>query len=1217
MPARRLLAYFVALAASAPLRAQTDHANHPTRQSESAAKARLDELGSKLERLRSEGRFAVAVAVAEQIATIRTEQQGSDWYESRDAVSDVLTLRKVCSLQADAQDAVREMFRTERDVERLYAQGKFADALEAARRQLELRRKHLGVDHPTVVTMLTNVGLGLRAAGKYSEAELAYREALEIGRRVLGSHVEVGTALLNLSSVLGRLGDRDGAEEAARESLDLHRALFGDGHPRVAHSLFTLASVRKLKGDFASAEDLVRQSLEIRRRALGNEHSEVGQSLNELGLILTRRGDPRGAELAFRQALPIARRQFGELHPNLAMCLNNLANSLKDQGRLAEAEVLGREALAMQHRIRGDDHPDVYETSQVLAHILRLRGEDDGARELAQAALGHAIRRYGEDDPRTALALYNVALVESSSDRLMQAEEAHRQALAIRRKHFGDQHPAVGQSLSNLAAVLVTSGKHAEAAILSDEALAINRAALGDDHPRVAIGHLALAIILAEDATRYDEAESHFEAAIQRLRACDHAQRYHCATTYANFLFSQRGRAAEAIHLYSEAIEQLESLRVQVAGDAVDRAQYFSVLTRMDAFSGMARAHLKLAVGHGTGPQHHRAAALESIEQGRARALLDTLRTTGRQPDASSLSSTAGNTSLGQLLQPLRDDEMLLVYDVSPSDALLFVIRPTTTDASSIDIAIHELSWQNGNPVDADTLTSKILELATWVSHGDGSSRESVPPDQGRLARELCLALLPEPVRRILPHVRNLCVVPDGSMNLLPVEVLGAEVQGDSVLVDSAPAVVYNASISVWSDVRRRAEARRARQRETELGLVAIGDARFGSQTQLTVAESSESFLLAAAATDPPEVPELRSRTRAALGPLRQLPATRPEIQAIARLFAAAKVGLATSEPTAPEPIVLLGSDATVGNLDANAARAAVLHLATHGTASARDAHLCALAFTPPDAPTPEDDGFLRLGDLLTKWAGKLEGTELVTLSACRTATGRLEAGDGFVALTWGFLFAGAESVVASLWKVDDTATALLMVRFYECMLGKDLYSRGIGRPGPRNDDGSPKVLAKAEALHEAKRWLRSLTREDAEKARRAIGLDQIGPTEGSAPQTVSGSQAVSSGSQTPPTGGTELQPSHAAKSTGSGSETDSAPQSRPSEPHEAGSASRRPESASKTASASETPPTDGAETRGGPSLAPGAPVHVEANPDHPYADPYYWAAFILIGDGG
>src|SRR5581483_8919431 len=89
--------------------------------------------------------------------------------------------------------------------------------------------------------------------------------------------------------------------------------------------------------------------------------------------------------------------------------------------------------------------------------------------------------------------------------------------------------------------------------------------------------------------------------------------------------------------------------------------------------------------------------------------------------------------------------------------------------------------------------------------------------------------------------------------------------------------------------------------------------------------------------------------------------------------------------------------------------------------------------------------------------------------SACQTALGKYQSGEGYIGFSQALFLAGAHSVVLSLWKVDDTATALLMVRFYQTLLG-------TGEPGARRP-------TKAEALHQAKLWLRNLTAEEIAKS--------------------------------------------------------------------------------------------------------------------------------------
>lgn len=118
-----------------------------------------------------------------------------------------------------------------------------------------------------------------------------------------------------------------------------------------------------------------------------------------------------------------------------------------------------------------------------------------------------------------------------------------------------------------------------------------------------------------------------------------------------------------------------------------------------------------------------------------------------------------------------------------------------------------------------------------------------------------------------------------------------------------------------------------------------------------------------------------------------------------------------------------------------SAGDAAVLHLATHTEVDSTQPELSGLALSQYDAQGRPVDGFVRLGEVF----GLSLRARLVTLSACRSAGGTELPGEGLVSLTRGFLYAGAGAVLASLWDVDDRATAELMRRFYRAHLQQKL----------------------------------------------------------------------------------------------------------------------------------------------------------------------------------
>jgi CHAT domain-containing protein/Tfp pilus assembly protein PilF len=187
-----------------------------------------------------------------------------------------------------------------------------------------------------------------------------------------------------------------------------------------------------------------------------------------------------------------------------------------------------------------------------------------------------------------------------------------------------------------------------------------------------------------------------------------------------------------------------------------------------------------------------------------------------------------------------------------------------------------------------------------------------------------------------------------------------------------------------------------------------------------------------------------RSRTSATTGVLAfaprpdALPASRREVAAIARLAGA-------------DARVLTGSAATEEAFRRDAASRRVLHLATYGVLNK---HNPLFSFVEL-APGGEHDGRLEVHEVF----GLRLTADLVVLSACQTGLGSgalsdVPAGDDWVGLTRAFLHAGAKRVVATLWPVDDWATAALMERFY------DRLARG--------EEPARALVAAQHAMHEA-----------------------------------------------------------------------------------------------------------------------------------------------------
>ncbi|HEV2762307.1 MAG TPA: CHAT domain-containing tetratricopeptide repeat protein, partial [Pyrinomonadaceae bacterium] len=267
---------------------------------------------------------------------------------------------------------------------------------------------------------------------------------------------------------------------------------------------------------------------------------------------------------------------------------------------------------------------------------------------------------------------------------------------------------------------------------------------------------------------------------------------------------------------------------------------------------------------------------------------------------------------------------------------------------------------------------------------------------------------------------RRLVVVADGALNYIPFQVLPSPAGGDEPLVASFQ-VVNAPSATTLGELRQEAEGRRPAAKV----LAAFGDPVFASNYAQHLGSQGSGAALAA--VQPSRGDGARSAVRdieldgdtfdpASIQPLFY---ARRELT---HLLAAAGTGSFVASDFAATREQLLGADLT---------QFAILHFATHGLLDPRRPEHSGLVFSTVGRDGRPLEGFVALQNIY----GLRAPVSLVVLSACRTALGKDVRGEGLLGLTRAFMHAGASGVVASLWKVDDEATAELMKQFYTGML--------------------------------------------------------------------------------------------------------------------------------------------------------------------------------------
>ncbi|MFQ5633019.1 MAG: CHAT domain-containing protein, partial [bacterium] len=154
------------------------------------------------------------------------------------------------------------------------------------------------------------------------------------------------------------------------------------------------------------------------------------------------------------------------------------------------------------------------------------------------------------------------------------------------------------------------------------------------------------------------------------------------------------------------------------------------------------------------------------------------------------------------------------------------------------------------------------------------------------------------------------------------------------------------------------------------------------------------------------------------------------EVQTIVELFTGSR----------QNSIGYFHQDASEENFKTNVGKYRYVHISTHGFMNEEKPELSARALSQPRDSSYSDDGFLYSSEVYNLDLN----ADLVVLSSCESGMGKLARGEGLMALTRGFLYAGANNVVVSLWKVFDASTGQLMVAFYRGVVSGKSYSAAL-----------------------------------------------------------------------------------------------------------------------------------------------------------------------------
>ena len=874
------------------------------------------------------------------------------------------------------------------------------------------------------------LGKSLRAVGNYEESlpllEKACRRARdrkgEQHRVTIKRCVEYG---INLST----LGKHDQAIPFLKKYLAFSEVEFGENHGRTAYANMQLGSAYFRAGKYKPARKYLRTAINLFSSKSGNAFRLLQIARMKLGKLLRATGELDKSERVLRKGYVefVSQKRY-QNHLLGTGLMTLLGRTLKAQGRYIEAEQLVKEGIERKKIILGPMSHKTIQTQLILVSIYLDQDKYKQAEAVLNdiASVEHGIK----DNSRIGSHLNNL-----TGQTMLQLGklDAAAQAYAKVKIYLDKSSEITGNTLSyysGLGRVYFNKGDYKTAEPLLLKAVTIAEKIHGEFSPKTSRTRNYLAQNYARQKNYnkaiavYREVMKSNAGFLARRKTFSIAGRTQQELTTQRYLFSYMNLIIETyqngIGVEAEPVDESFAIAENSRSKTLQTAmlgQTARAAAKNEYLSDLVRKEQDLRIKLGQ-IEEQQLEFIKKVASGDRRqgkrleaAKREAIRELGKIGEEMSYQYPEYNrlinpeaTQLSEVQELLAPAELMLAYYVQKDRTLIWVISKDKADLYVSSLAEKDIFAR------VQKLRSGLdLPIATL---------DDIPPYNIKLAHELYKELI-APAAGQLEGVSNLIIVPHKALLSMP---FGALLTTDSDVQHKKGSVVFSEyktadwlankyAISIMPSATALVTMRRyAKHEEASEPFIGFGDPLFTDQDDRPAEEISTR------GTGLVQRSAIKSRS---IKGLPNLPETRNELRKIALTLGAS------------EDNIYLGKQATETNVkNANLKDFRVVAFATHGLVAGDLDGLeqPALALTPPEQVEGDNEGLLQMGEVL----GLELNADWVVLSACNTASGdKTLANEGLTGLTQAFFYAGARSLLVSLWPVESTSTQRLTTAMF------------------------------------------------------------------------------------------------------------------------------------------------------------------------------------------
>lgn len=914
----------------------------------------------------------------------------------------------------------------------LYYLQNYEQAIQLYEGLLKMEQARVPQDSNVIQQVLTDITYSYRSSGRLEEA-FAYNQIALDWAKSRTDTINISMLYRSMAGYLSYFGEIEKSNSLFKAAVDVLEA-YSQADTRslmMAHGDYSTSLLNQ--GKIEEALRYAKLTLKEAEAYAGPKHRDYATSLDEIGYCYLAMRDFRLAKRYFLQSLDIYLQTVGEYHTSVADLYVRLSKIHIAQLEYEVGLEYLEKAVRIREKILGPNNPYTVNHFGNLGWAYLEMGRYEESRQIYEEAVARALQFEPVNEYAVAYMENNLALAYQYSGRFSEAEQTIKRAIARKKAIFEPTHRQISLSLTTLASLYLHLEQYDKAKRTIDECIGITANALAYD----SIFHAESLVIAADWAYQtkaYPQGLNYLKKAESLLQTNSIVVRFERLE-----LLEVQIKTLIALDKREEALQKI-AIADQEIQEILPRQQQRAARLKLQEI-----AHNLYLKGVALCYQMHQKSQANSwlkqafhyAESAKAAVLYQemyelSLQQKGLVPPAITQLETdirSRQRYLNQQLLELQstanptDDEIAeieseLFKNQVQTDSLFSVIENNYPQYYQLKIKTprFELPFIQSQLTAKQSLIEYLVdEDKVWVFVISAEGVDLLPlrgtlnlnqqidqlryalidPEQGSASHQQYLTHAADLYQKLVQGISGqlkseLIIIPDDILSYLPFECL---------LSKPATAQQSTPQLSFWLK---------------EKSISYAYSASLWAQSRKQRRYAPKSLLAVAPKFDAPDKTFAYNRSDY-LGPLM---ASRAEAQSVAQIW---------------QGETLLDSMASVQNFASMASQYQIIHLATHGKILDEGTGRSFLAFYSPDDT-------LRLGErsypqvkalyLADLFSLRLR-SDLVVLSACETGLGKLYKGEGVASLARGFTYAGAASILNTLWSVSDEGSKILMERFY------------------------------------------------------------------------------------------------------------------------------------------------------------------------------------------